>query len=385
MNLSYHAYEDKLNDEYAEAFSVIESYSFTKRVDEKLADEWLMELMDNMLTAQEAGKPVESIVGNDIDRFCREFYNRYSGSDIVIGIARKVYGLSAIIFFFSLIDGLLADEGESFFLGGTDIMPYLCGMLAGFILSEMILVVFIPLLRKRKISYKTYDKLKVWATIGYMVLVGVLCGILADRVELNVDRLVLIVISGGYCIIYNVIRAAINYRRYGTIREPKVEQVTMRDMVNANMETEFPKTLLKQYEKKNERLINKGKGELSDEDFMTGLSKKYSYKRQIITVVLSTLGGALIGVLIAACVLGASKTGAEPMFESFGDMIVFVLLILCVCTIISFMIIKLVKPSCNMFARIKEKCDEKGWTLAEYVESMEHNGNEDTVKDKGIL
>lgn len=114
MDLSYHAYRDKLNDEYAEAFTIIESYRYTKRIDAKLAEEWLMELMDNMLTAQGAGKTVESIVGNDIDRFCKEFYNRYSGKDIVVGIVRKIYGISAIIFFYSLIDGLLADEGESF-------------------------------------------------------------------------------------------------------------------------------------------------------------------------------------------------------------------------------------------------------------------------------
>lgn len=227
MDLSYHAYKDKLNDEYAEAFTIIESYRYTKGIDEKLGDEWLMELMDNMLTAQEDGKSVESIVGNDISKFCDEFYNRYSGKDIVIGIIRKLYRISATILFFCLIDGLLADEDASFLFGRTDIAPYLCGLIVGMILNVIVMSVLIPLLRKRKISYKVYDKLGVWLTICFTIAAVVFFVFFSEYIVINIARSVFIALSGSYFIIYSIIRAVINYRKYGTFREPKVEQVTM--------------------------------------------------------------------------------------------------------------------------------------------------------------
>lgn len=368
MDLSYHAYRDKLNDEYAEAFTIIESYRYTKRIDAKLAEEWLMELMDNMLTAQGAGKTVESIVGNDIDRFCKEFYNRYSGKDIVVGIVRKIYGISAIIFFYSLIDGLLADEGESFLFGGTNVMPYLCGLLVGFIMSELILVVFIPLLRKRKISYKSYNKLEIWSTTGFFVLAGMFSLIVSDRIELNVDRLVLIVLSGSYFIIYNIIQAVINYRRYGTFREPKIEHVTVRDNINANLETELVRTWIKQYKKKNMQLEKRGKELLSYKEFLDSISKRYDYRRQRNLTYLSTICGGLAGFIIIFGTSGyLTKEGLGKMFDSGMDIFLFVILLLAGCIVIALLLTKMIKPGCEVYANVSKICDEKDLTLEEYL------------------
>ena len=73
MNLGYIAYEDKLNKEYREAFDTVEAYGSVNNIDVEVGGEWLMELLDSMLEAQEAGEPVEKIVGTDIDQFCMEF------------------------------------------------------------------------------------------------------------------------------------------------------------------------------------------------------------------------------------------------------------------------------------------------------------------------
>ncbi len=44
-----------------------------------------------------------------------------------------------------------------------------------------------------------------------------------------------------------------NYKKYGSIRKPKMPKVTTKDAVYENLKIEIPKTWLKQYEKKNEK------------------------------------------------------------------------------------------------------------------------------------
>ena len=124
MNLGYIAYEDKLNKEYREAFDTVEAYGSVNNIDVVVAGEWLMELLDSMLVAQEAGEPVEKIVGTDIDRFCMDFYSRYTLKDRIQGTFRWIYGMAKFMFILELIDGLICMDEEPFFTGGSSVRTF---------------------------------------------------------------------------------------------------------------------------------------------------------------------------------------------------------------------------------------------------------------------
>lgn len=64
MKHGYILLEDKLKGEYREVFSQVEYYGSAKWIDADVNAEMLMELLDQMLEAQNAGRPVTDIVGH---------------------------------------------------------------------------------------------------------------------------------------------------------------------------------------------------------------------------------------------------------------------------------------------------------------------------------
>ena len=91
---SYTQYKVNLNDIYRPVFEQVETYVFAQNIDVKTREERMGELLDIFLNAQAEGKPVHSIVGNDIDRFCKNFC-----SDLTVKnrIAFVIEGLKYVI------------------------------------------------------------------------------------------------------------------------------------------------------------------------------------------------------------------------------------------------------------------------------------------------
>ena len=46
-------------------------------------------------------------------------------------------------------------------------------------------------------------------------------------------------------------------------------------------------------------------------------------------------------------------------------------MIIGICLLIGLFIARHLKPGCDVFAKMKKECDENGWTIAEFVESIE--------------
>lgn len=77
MRDSYVFYADRLTGEYKDAFAGVETYALSISIDEETQNEKLDELLDMFLSAQEAGTPLEKIIGNNMDRFCKNYFFRY--------------------------------------------------------------------------------------------------------------------------------------------------------------------------------------------------------------------------------------------------------------------------------------------------------------------
>ena len=78
LNESYYQYRANLNDVYRPVFEQVETYVFAQNIDVKTRGERMSELLDIFLNAQSEGKPINSLVGNDIDRFCKNFCSDFT-------------------------------------------------------------------------------------------------------------------------------------------------------------------------------------------------------------------------------------------------------------------------------------------------------------------
>lgn len=78
MKESYYQYRVNLNEIYRPVFDQVETYVFAQNIDVKTREDRMGELLDIFLNAQAEGKPVNSIVGNDIDRFCKNFCSDFT-------------------------------------------------------------------------------------------------------------------------------------------------------------------------------------------------------------------------------------------------------------------------------------------------------------------
>lgn len=65
MRDSFRLYQDKLQGEYKETFQQIDLYFSTQNVDEDTREEYMCDLLDVFLLAQDEGRPVEKITGKN--------------------------------------------------------------------------------------------------------------------------------------------------------------------------------------------------------------------------------------------------------------------------------------------------------------------------------
>ena len=97
---SHQMYIEKLNKEYMEVFNTISKYVNASNMDEMRTEETLSEVMDTFLAAQEAGKPVEKVVGKDLQKFCESLCSEKGIKTYILGFFEPVtlclYGIFSL-------------------------------------------------------------------------------------------------------------------------------------------------------------------------------------------------------------------------------------------------------------------------------------------------
>lgn len=127
---SYTQYKRNLNDIYRPVFEQVETYVFAQNIDVKTREDRMGELLDIFLNAQAEGKPVNSIVGNDIDRFCKNFCSDFTLKNriafILEGLKYAIWTPAALVIlniYFWITDGEAKANNYNFFrcmsLGNT--------------------------------------------------------------------------------------------------------------------------------------------------------------------------------------------------------------------------------------------------------------------------
>lgn len=354
MKQGYVLMEDKLKGEYREAFDKVQVYSSTNLIGADTDGELMMELLDHMLVAQEEGKPVSQIVGDDIDEFCKNFFSEYKLGNRFADFLKTINCIAWIAFVFSMIDLIFPAE-KGGLMSYSDIGGIIVGVFCGTVLDIIIYVLIRPITKKsKKIKAGSYNTFLMILMIACVVIAGVL----ASRYSLRVPLWIVITVSASYIVIFKLVNARINYKRNGSIKKPKQDTVSFSEGIMAEAEYEMPGEWLKQLNKKNDKRKKKGKELLSEEEFFSELDKQYNYTRSSI-VNYCIFGGCTVVAFIFMMIGG---------FESTRDLVIAALLLIVLEGALCHMFNKIGKKTCHVYAAMRSRMKEEGLTFAEYVD-----------------
>lgn len=360
MKQGYVLLEDKLKGEYKQAFEQVELYSTTHLIGVDTDSELMMELLDSLLEAQENGVPVSTIVGNDVESFCDNFFSEYRGSSRFLDMLQTFYHMAWLVFAFGLLDFLcsLGETGTSG-KGNTPIGGVLIGFSIGMILNSIVYFLLRPLVYKhKKLKQKTFQGILTALTAGALILSFVL----SVKYMIEVPSFWALVITGTYIAVYKIVKMVQNHKKYGTIKEPRQENISFKNVIREDVRHGMPAEWLKQLRKKNERRKKRGREPLTEQEFLRKLDKQYDYKRMC-AINIFIFGGCTVAAWIVTALVGG--------FESAADAVIFLLLLGGIEGLIYALFRKITKSSSEIYRVMRERMQAENLTLEQYAEISE--------------
>ena len=275
MRDSYMLYMDKLQGEYKETFQKISTYVLSQNIDTDTAETQMGELLDTFLLAQEEGRAVEKIVGNNLEAFCKTFCSQFGWKNAFINLIDKwtifawlfvvVGGVEILFMILDVVSGVGVDfwTYESTF----NITGYILGIAVTMVIETIVNIITVKLLFKKNLCKGVMKIINVIQIATLVICFFVVFGLLqVDSFNLfKAPSWSLLVVGGIYLSLYYWF----NKER---VKERKQNKVSFFGMIKEEIEkdtdVEFQKELQKQYEKKNARLLKKGKDAWSWKEFV---------------------------------------------------------------------------------------------------------------------
>lgn len=266
MRDSYTLYENKLEGEYKEAFKQIDTYFGTEKVDEDTREEYMGELLDVFLLAQEERRPVERITGKNIESFCKSFCSNLTWKQKVLSIVDLGKSVAKVVFFISVLTlvtaffGMLSGERVDIWelRAGINVFGYICGF------AIVIITSYLTAWVTRRIMFKVKKvSRKIWSFIvGVLAIIVSLSTIyiaLTDKLETFFDfpAWIVCVGSGVYLLIYHIC----NRKRIAERKEHEVSfwaEVKKDTEFIPNTDNVFSQEMEKKWEKRNAKRQKKG-------------------------------------------------------------------------------------------------------------------------------
>ncbi len=323
MKDSYIYYEDKLGEEYKAVFGQIEMYVMSRNVDEDAAEERLGELLDIFLIAQDAGKPVREITGNNLESFCETFCSDFGMKNGFLhilqwmkSIAKVLVFISALDLFFAFLDAL-ETEGTDFWnaMAGIttfNISGYLIGIaIAGLFTMAVNIVIRRKMFKVKKVSMKHLRAVScVSAILGFLIIYSMLS--ISETELFHCPAWVLLAVSCVYLLLYHLF-----YGRYN-----KRGKIKFLDLIEQETKKDFPAEMEKKFQKARKKNLKKGKGDLTLEAFLDKEEANCAKveKQKILFYVLPVIAVA------AAFLFTLQNEG----FDSGTDMAIFLIIMLAV-------------------------------------------------------
>lgn len=354
MKDHYYLHKDLLKGEYFQTFDRVELYTDASGIDPETCEERLTDLFDLFLAAQEDDRPVEKLIGDDIEAFCRSYFSEYTVRDRLKKQPRRWLPVVWFVFVMELIN--LIGEG-SLFGAETNMGDYLIGLFIGVVLIGLVNACIRPFIFR--IRWLTAGKFEAFLLI-------LLVAFLALSFALDIDPIVLVpswavlLFTGAYLIVYYGVTIRRNKKRYGTLRRPKDESRTsFWKEVNESVARDLPGELVKKYEKKNRKREKKGQPPITPGEYMDMLRKETAMSEKM------NLAG--VGIVLLFClVISVREMIANGMVEG---LILFAVLM--VAEIPMWLLFRSSIKN-NPRKELLQKCDELGVTVIEYAARESH-------------
>lgn len=342
----------QLSGEYRKVFEMADMYSTGNGGSEKVKSERMMDLYDMLMEAEAEGKPTEKIIGQDIEEFCKSFFKDESNKlgEILV----RAYNIARLLLVFSVIDYFLAEEGD-FFTTKVNVFPIVSGLLIGCILMLVYKFVLQPIVFKNKKMNPTIHSLTI---LAFFVIAIIISGIVGKGIVLYMNNLVALLISGGYILIYLIIRSIWRIRTYGKAFGVHKEEKQLEKEFNKELDKKETlqinaDVMAKEFVKKNAKNRKKGKPELTQTEYAAMVRKRESHSKMwnFITVALivfvPTVWEMVSNNVIDGLIYGAILIGVEFLIWRF--------------------MYKIVQDASEAKLYILDECEKKGITVVEYV------------------
>ena len=266
---SHHMYIEKLNKEYMEVFNTISKYVTASNMDEMRTEETLSEVMDTFLAAQEAGKPVEKVVGKDLQKFCESLCSEKEFKTHILHFIEGFHSCFVVYLMlnlFDLINMIISlSEGEkiNFFTyrSKTDIFPFLYGVLiftsANYAANYFRKKYMFTLIKKYKLISNFIFAFTIVFSFAFV------CFLLKDYDSKNTYLWIGLLICAVYLIFYRIITK--DKRRF-----KKENCITFNEFlgISETFKNDMEEMEMNRFEKMNKRNAKKGLPEMTFEEFL---------------------------------------------------------------------------------------------------------------------
>lgn len=360
MNYLYMA--EQLNGDYRDVFEKTELYGMVKQVNSDVQDDLMMNLFDLLLTAQANNKPIQKVVGPDVEKFCRDYFQNYNIRERMKIFPARLYQFMRFIFIFELLTFFLMDEHVDLAHAHSDLTPYLFGVGCSLLLT-MIADVFVrPLIFRFRIKPILYY---IGLLIFFIALI-VIGSILTDGMMLYIPMFLILLVSGIYVAIYLVLRSVWRYQHGEKIFLPKKSTEDF-DQFNKNktLEQVMLDSIVKEYKRKNRRLEKKGEQGLTPGDFTETV--RADYKRATHSWKWMLL---VFSLIIALAIVQTALTSTIP------DTILFTVVLLFIEGAIYWFLLRSAQNNNQIRKEILDTCDAEGISVIEYAMRHKKNPNQ---------
>lgn len=347
-----------LSGEYLKAFDKVELYAEVHGITDKVLNDSMMNLLDLFSTAQKEGKPLEKVVGNNIERFCEDYFSDYSVKQRIFNVLKQLYIVFWMGFIFGIADLFAASAEKDFnlFRSTSDMGGYIFGVIG------ILIIITIVNRIVRSIMFKIKITTRIYAIVYFVIIfVTAFCGFKCfSFLRIKIPTFLILVVSGMYIIIYYLVRMYYRLKRNGTIRKEK-EIGGFKESLTEMVKKELPSVYIKKYEKLNRKKKKSGLTELTKEEYMDWIWKEKEKEQKISKIVTAVV--VLFIILVIISVVATS---------SFIDGIIFAIILV----LIEIPIIKWILKGGSRNKAMEEmlmECKEKNITIFEYKEMQDNN------------
>ena len=354
---------EQLNDQYRDVFEKATMYGAYNGVEKDAYEDKLMNLFDLLMEAQHEGRPVEKIIGGDVESFCKNYFMDDESEKWWLKRLKFLFRIMTCIFIFFGLDMFFPlSEGKNIFDVKSDVTPFVVGLFGGIIIDSILSVLVKPMIFKKKI------KPVVYSVITMLIWIVCIMGstILFDGFAIEIPSFWLWLATGIYVVLYLLVRTVYRYKKYGHIRKYDKEERQIKKEFNQeisvkSVEGAAAQGMASRFKTLNKRRIKKGLPGLTQKEYADEVEKQWEFSHKI--------DKFLVLVFAAFVIVPAAH-------EMITNSIVEGLVLGAMLFVIEFFIWRFFDKA-NKNAEISQKnildeCEKEGITVVEYAERIKY-------------